>query len=76
MIGDQLIENTWSFRPTTFEESVVFMNNLIITPDLIITDIPLRMLDIIPSPLRLSLPLTVNCRSNRQLFLVVFPVSK
>lgn len=69
----ELVEKTWSFKAITVEESVVFMNNLIITPDLMITDIPLRMLDIIRSPLRLSRPLTVNCRSKRQLFLVVFP---
>ena len=53
LIRSQLVENKWSFKAIIFEESVVIMNNLIITPDLIITDIPLRMLDIIPSPLRL-----------------------
>ena len=25
MIGIQLVENTWSIKPITFEESVVFM---------------------------------------------------
>ena len=25
MIGNQLVENTWSFKPITFEESVIFM---------------------------------------------------
>ena len=28
MIGSQLVENTWCFKPITFEESVTFMIKL------------------------------------------------
>ena len=28
MIGSKVVENTWSFKPTTYMESVIFINNI------------------------------------------------
>ena len=38
MTGSQLVGNTWSFKPITFEESVIFMITIALTiPIIIIT---------------------------------------